>query len=83
MPQYVSQYPIGNNFGIFGNSINNKCKRVAFLKSIISAVDGGPLSLQELARIAIRSLIGGFRFATRVYRLPLPPQVVEYLKCSF
>ena len=41
-----------------------------------------PLSLQEYARNTIRSSLGPTRFRTRLFQLPIPMQLLEYLACE-
>ena len=49
------------------------------LRQLIAEGDAGPLSMMQLARIAVRSQLGGVRFGARVSLLPLPPSLKEYL----
>ncbi len=47
------------------------------LSETVAQFDGGPLSLREQSRNAIRHLLGGRHFRTRVALLPLPTSLKE------
>lgn len=51
------------------------------LNQLIESFDAGPLSLQQLSRIAIRRAVGGANFATRMKRMSclMPPILFKYV----
>lgn len=51
------------------------------LQSLIDQFDAGPLTLQQLARIALRRAVGGVDFARRVRRIKsiIPPPLFDYV----
>lgn len=63
---------------------NDHCKFYPVYRELcvlIESFDSGPLSLQQLSRIAIRRAVGGANFATRMKRMSrlLPPILFEYV----
>ena len=56
-------------------------KRELLLKSLVKQFRAGPLSLQQLARIAIRRAVGGADFTRKMYRLAgcIPPALLQYV----
>ena len=58
-----------------------KRKRELLLKSLVEEFRAGPLSLQQLARIAIRRAVGGADFARKMNRLAgcIPPALLQYV----
>lgn len=61
----------------------NECKsiNVIELQSLVQHFREGPLSLQRLARVAVRRAVGGADFARQVRRLAglIPPALVQYV----
>lgn len=51
------------------------------LQELVERFDAGPLTLQQLARIAVRRAVGGANFARRARSLAshLPPPLLEYV----
>lgn len=49
------------------------------LEAIVEHFDSGPLTLQQLSRIAVRRAVGGGDFARRVREVILPPTVLNYV----
>ena len=51
------------------------------LRSLIDHFDAGPLTLQQLSRIAIRRAVGGADFAQQVRRIKshIPPPLFDYV----
>ena len=51
------------------------------LQSLVDHFDAGPLTLQQLARIAVRRAVGGADFARRVRRIKshIPPLLFDYV----
>ena len=51
------------------------------LQQLVDHFDAGPLTLQQLARIAIRRAVGGIDFARRIRKIayPTPPPLLQYV----
>ena len=62
-------------------SYQSLASHIGLLKSLEKLLHAGPLSLQQLARIAIRRAVGGVDFARQVNRLKgrIPPPLLEYV----
>jgi hypothetical protein len=61
------------------NSEDIPAEFIQLVMHLVSVFDSGPLSLQQLSRIAIRRAVGGVHFARRVRTLPLPPPLIRYV----
>ena len=67
----------------FAEIFPSECKSIAVneLQSLVQHFHEGPLSLQRLARVAVRRAVGGTDFARQVGRLAglIPPALVQYV----
>lgn len=71
--------------GVLRSRWTSRLNELAYfeLKPLLQRFDAGPLSLQELSRIAIRRAVGGVDFARRVeskaFKERLPPALFVYV----
>lgn len=69
------------NFDILLEECSWHRDKLIEFQSLLNHFDSGPLTLQQLSRIAVRRAVGGYDFARRIRVLEtrLPPPLLEYV----